>query len=327
MTETIRMQAEPASMPVRAYKDRVFRMIFKEKKEFLELYNAMNGSAYENPDDLVVTTLDNAIYMGIKNDVSFLLYDRLTLYEHQSTDNPNMPLRNLFYVSDIYSDLTKDANLYGSKLIRIPEPQFVVFYNGMREMPERFVLRLSDMYEAHSDHIALELETLVLNINLGCNRQLMERCQTLHDYAVFVDLIRGYAQNMPLKQAVELAIDECIRRDILGEFLRKNRAEVLKMSIYEYDEEKHMQQERNDAREEGWKAGKEAGIKEGQESGGLKRDISLICTKLRKGKSIRQIADDLEQDVDYVTDICKIAEKYAPDYDEEKIFEMLAKKE
>ena len=85
------------------HKDRVFRMIFRDKKEFLELYNAMNGTAYTNPEDLVVTTLENAIYMGLKNDISFLIYDQLALYEHQSTDNPNMPLRDLFYVSDIYS--------------------------------------------------------------------------------------------------------------------------------------------------------------------------------------------------------------------------------
>lgn len=95
---TAKQQANPADgpAPVRTYKDRVFRMIFKEKKEFLELYNAMNGTAYTDPEELVVTTLENTIYMGMKNDVSFLLHDKLSLYEHQSTDNPNMPLRNFY---------------------------------------------------------------------------------------------------------------------------------------------------------------------------------------------------------------------------------------
>ena len=130
--------------PAREYKDRLFRMVFKEKDQFLELYNALNGTAYDNPGDLTVTTLENAIYMGMRNDVSYLLYDRLALYEHQASINPNMPLRNLFYVSDIYSGLTKDSNLYGSKLVRLPEPQFVVFYNGADELPERSILRLSD---------------------------------------------------------------------------------------------------------------------------------------------------------------------------------------
>ena len=113
MKETLNTTEKSAAMPTvgsptpaLTYKDRIFRMIFKEKREFLDLYNAMNGTHYTNPDELTVTTLDNAIYLGMKNDVSFLLHDTLSLYEHQSTDNPNMPLRNLLYVSDIYSQLT-----------------------------------------------------------------------------------------------------------------------------------------------------------------------------------------------------------------------------
>ena len=126
-----------------------------------------DGTAYDNPDDLTVTTLENAIYMGMRNDVSYLLYDRLALYEHQASINPNMPLRNLFYVSDIYSGLTKDSNLYGSKLVRLPEPQFVVFYNGADELPERSILRLSDAFSHKGGEPKLELEVLVLNINPG----------------------------------------------------------------------------------------------------------------------------------------------------------------
>ena len=174
------------------YKDRIFRMIFKQKKNFLDLYNAMNNSNYSNPDDLTVTILENAIYMNMKNDVSFLLHDQLMLYEHQSTKNPNIPLRNLFYVSDIYSKLTKDKNLFGTKLIRIPQPRFVVFYNGIAKVPERFTLKLSDMFDHSDGQAALELVTQVFNINLGYNKALMERCRTLHDYAVFVDLVRRY---------------------------------------------------------------------------------------------------------------------------------------
>ena len=118
----------------RNYKDRVFRMVFKEKKALLALYNAMNGTAYEDEDALTVTTLENAIYMEMKNDVSFVLYDQLLLYEHQSTKNPNIPLRNLFYVSDVYSALTREEFLYGGIPVKIPEPKFVVFYNGVESM-------------------------------------------------------------------------------------------------------------------------------------------------------------------------------------------------
>ena len=227
-------------IPVRAYKDRIFRMIFKEKRALLALYNAMNDTAYQDPEELVITTLENAIYLGMKNDVSFMICDRLFLYEHQSTKNPNMPLRNLLYVADLYSVLTKDMFLYGELPVAIPEPRFVVFYNGEQKMEERAVLRLSDLYHPRTEHPYLELETLVLNINKGYNAELMEKCRELHDYSVFVALVREKRKNgMNLKHAVNEAIDECIHQDIMADFLRRNRAEVVKMSIYEYDEEKN----------------------------------------------------------------------------------------
>ena len=190
-------------IPVRAYKDRIFRMIFKEKRALLALYNAMNDTAYQDPEELVITTLENAIYLGMKNDVSFMICDRLFLYEHQSTKNPNMPLRNLLYVADLYSVLTKDMFLYGELPVAIPEPRFVVFYNGEQKMEERSVLRLSDLYRPRTEHPYLELETLVLNINKGYNAELMEKCRELHDYSAFVALVREKRKNgRNLKHAV-----------------------------------------------------------------------------------------------------------------------------
>ena len=255
-------QEEDAPVAARTYKDRIFRMIFDNRKELLMLYNAMNGTHYDNPEDLSVTTLDNAIYMNMKNDVSFVLNDRLMLYEHQSTKNPNMPLRNLFYVSDIYSSLTKDKNIYSSSLIKIPEPRFVVFYNGLDHVPEQSTLKLSDMYENASGETSLELITQVLNINLGYNKALMDNCETLHGYAVFVDLVRKYQKaEHTLKAAVAKAINKYIENGILADFLKDNKAEVLKMSIYEYDEAKHIQLERKEAREEGQQEERQNSIK------------------------------------------------------------------
>lgn len=274
------------------HKDRVFRMVFKEKQEFLELYNAMNGTSYTNPEDLEVTTLENAIYMGLKNDVSFLLYDELTLYEHQSTDNPNMPLRNLFYVADIYSKLAAKANLYGSRLVKIPEPKFVVFYNGKDELPERSELRLSDAFEKKSESMDLELKVLVLNINPGYNEELMEKCKSLRDYMIFVSRIREYSQYMALNKAVEISIQTCIDEDILAEFLRKNRAEVLKVSIYEYNEALHIQQERETAREDG--------LQQGLQRGALLERIGKIRRNSEKAWQAEDIADMLEEESDFV---------------------------
>ncbi len=227
------------AQPSREYKDGIFRMLFSEKPAFLELYNAMNGTDYDNPDDLIVTTLGNAIFISMKNDVSFLVYDRLPLYEHQSTKNRNMPLRDLFYVSSVLSALTVDDDLYGDTLVNIPEPTFVVFYNGVDDAPERQELLLSSAYYTKSENPALELRVTVYNINKGFNRDLMTRCRTLNDYMSFVALVREYNKSMSLAEAMSLAVDECIKNDVLADFLKKNKAEVIKMGICEYDEEKH----------------------------------------------------------------------------------------
>ena len=135
--KAFKKMAQVFGYPNREYKDRVFRMLLKEPKVALEVYNAMNGTSYDNPDELIITTLENAVYLGMKNDVSFILGTQLVLYEHQSTPNPNMPLRNLAYVACVYMAYVFGDNLYGRKLIKIPEPRFVVFYNGQTRCRNR----------------------------------------------------------------------------------------------------------------------------------------------------------------------------------------------
>lgn len=237
--------------PNRIYKSRLFELVFSDRKELLNLYNAMNGTDYEDPELLEINTLENAIYMSMHNDVSFIIDSRLALYEHQSTYSPNLPLRYLFYVSDLYSAETRAANLYGTRIIRIPAPRFVIFYNGEEEQPGSQVLRLSDMYAVKEEAPSLELEALMLNINPGYNQKLLESCKTLHDYSVYTSMVRTYAKTMDLEEAVEKAITECISNGILEDYLSKNQAEAKSVSIYEYDEEKHMRQEREESRIQG----------------------------------------------------------------------------
>lgn len=241
-------------LPVnRTYKSTIFIMLFEDRNNLLELYNAMSGKHYTDPELLEINTLENAIYMSIRNDISFLIDGRLSLYEHQSTYSPNLPLRFLFYISHLYSRMTKDRNLYGSKTVRIPTPEFVIFYNGRAEMPERHILKLSDMYNTkdRKRRAKLELEAVMLNISGEYNQKLKAACKTLREYAIYTDKIRKYADEMDLDDAVEHAIRECITEGVLKDFLEKHRAEAKEMSIFEYDQEKHMQQEREDA----WKGG------------------------------------------------------------------------
>lgn len=254
------------------FKARLFEMIFSRREELLQLYNAINGTDYQNPEELEINTLQNAIYMSMHNDISFLIDSRLSLYEHQSTYSPNLPLRFLFYVSDLYSDLTKDANLYGTKRVKIPTPKFIIFYNGVEERPDIEYLKLSDMY-TREERYALDLEAVLININPGHNEELMGMCKTLRDYSEYTERVRKYAEEESIDKAVERAITECIKEGILSEFLSKNRAEAKKMSIYEYDEEKHMRQEREASLEEGMEIGIKALIRDNQEGGKTKEEI------------------------------------------------------
>lgn len=245
------------SLPVnRIYKDRLYKMIFNNKSELLKLYNAINGTHYNDPAMLTITTLDNAIYMTMENDLSFIIDMRLALYEQQSTVNPNLPLRFLMYITDIYSAYTKDMNIYGSKKVQIPLPSFVIFYNGVKSQPDRTEFLLSELFHPTTDQPALELKAVMLNINKGHNQELMNACHTLRDYSEYVARIRTYSAEMPLTDAVEKAITECIHENILRDFLLKNRAEAKAMSIYEYDEEKTLRMFREEGYEDGERNGK-----------------------------------------------------------------------
>ena len=181
--------------------------------------------------------------------------------------------------------------------------------NGAEPQPDRKILRLSDLYTVRMKETQLELTAVLLNINRNHNRELMEACKDLKDYAEYVDRVRKYARELPLSEAVECAITECIREGILKEFLEKNRAEVKKMSIYEYDQEKHIRMERQDAWEEGVEAGRREGIKEGIKEGELRgRNVQLreqIKKKLDKGKSISRIAEELEETEERIRELIR----------------------
>ena len=291
----------------RQYKDTVFRMLFSEKENLLSLYNAVTGNAYQNADDLKIVTLENAIYMGMKNDLAFMLETNIYLYEHQSTINPNIPLRDLIYIGIEYQQYLNDKSLYSSKLQKIPAPKFMVFYNGTDAVDDRVELRLSNAYEHLAGEPDLELKVLMLNVNEGHNKELMEQCQTLKEYAIYVARVRKYTSEMNLNDAVARAIDECIKEGILVEFLRKNRSEVKMVSILEYDkewEEKKLRKAEYEAgRSEGIEIGKSEGIEIGKSEGieiGKSKGIEIgrdkamaefVCNMIKYGFSIEKIAE------------------------------------
>lgn len=240
-------------------------MIFGNRKAALELYNAINHSNYQNPEQLEITTIEGAIYMGVKNDLSFLIDSVMNLYEAQSTRNPNMPLRGLIYFARVYQGYVekRELDIYSGSRIKIPLPQYIVFYNGSQEEPDRREYRLSDAFERKQDSYCLECVATVLNINTGHNRQLMENCSLLWQYAFFVSKVRLYLERYPenLEGAVDMAVEECIEEDILADFLKKQRGEVKDVILTEYNAERHIKNEKKLSYEEGVKEGMEQGIK------------------------------------------------------------------
>ena len=284
----------------RNYKDTVFRMLFSDRKNLLSLYNAISGAHYDNPEMLEIVTLENAIYMGMKNDLAFIIDTDLFLYEHQSTYNPNMPLRDLFYISSEYQKLVDKKSLYSSILQKIPAPQFIVFYNGTEKRKDSWVNHLSEAFENLPGNPKLELEVLTININEGHNEELMEHCQTLKEYAKYVNCVRKYARELELNKAVKLAVDECIRNNILSEFLRANKSEVISMSIFEYDKEEEERKLRKAEYEAGVADGFNNGFNNGFNDGinTAKKDAAITLTELHM--PIEQIALALKVDIEAV---------------------------
>ena len=306
--------------PQRNYKDTLFRMIFSERSALLSLYNAVNETDYSNPEELQIVTLENAIYLNMKNDLAFIVDCRMSLYEQQTTVNPNMPLRNLIYVAKEYQGMASNRSLYSSRLVKLPTPYFVVFYNGTQAQPERKEMKLSDAFLTRVEEPALELKVLQLNIGTGQNGKLKEKCSLLAQYAEYVERVQGYAAKLPFQEAVELAVTECIREGILADFLLKNRAEAIEVSIFEYDEEKEIELFRAAEREEGREEGRAEGRKEGREEGRNRTLVEQVCKKLRKGQDAERIADDLEVALSEIQSICNAALPYAPDYDIESVY-------
>ena len=232
------------------HKDRVFKFLFgnPEHKDWtLALYNAINGSDYNNPDDIEFNTIDDAVYLGMKNDVSFIILDEINLWEHQSTYNPNMPMRFFLYAAKLYEKYIADTDYYpySSTLQVIPGSKCICFYNGTARQPERKILKLSDAFRGRAD---IEVLVTMININYGKNEQLMQESKQLNEYAQLVNAIRQNNKVLKdLEAAIDKAIDDMPDDSSIKKFLLLNRAEVKGMFLTEWDQEKVLAQERKDS--------------------------------------------------------------------------------
>ena len=326
------------------FKDNVFCMLYRDKRNLLDLYNALNNSHHTNVDELEVTTLNGGSYMKYKNDASFLLTMNLYMFEQQSSKNPNMPLRFLHYLSDVYRNMYSNDMLHRRSMIKLPVPHFVTFYNGLEKWIETDeVIKLSDMFELPVDKPEIEIEVRVININGDAD--ILKRCKTLHNYMTFVNKVRHKTDvdKLDIRTAVIKAIDECIEEGILVDFFEEHREEVVEVSIYDYDEEKTRKTLFEEAKEmcrDEVKAEVMAEARkelEGEVKAEIRKElegevkaeiidevklqntISLIVKKVKKNKPLSTIASELEKDVAEIEPIYKAVTEAAPDYDEETI--------
>lgn len=334
---------ELKELPVsRNVKDRLFRFIFsKDKRALLQLYNALNNSSYQDPDALEIITLQNVIYLSMKNDLAFTILGVLNLYEQQSTYNPNMPVRFFIYLAEEFQKVIHQQDekvLYGPERLTLPTPKCVVLYNGRKKIPEEQILRLSDSFTQSQVEPDVELKVRVLNINLGYNQAIMEKCHRLWEYSAFVEQLNTeLATGIGYKKATNRAIDFCIRNGILADILQESQAEVVGMILSEYNEKDYMAylkrwgrekgraeglaQGREEGRAEGLEAGRAEGLEvgraEGLEAGraeglayerekSLRKLIAKIQRKIVNNKTLDIIAAELDEDIDELRPIYEL---------------------
>jgi predicted transposase/invertase (TIGR01784 family) len=263
----------------REYKDSVFTLLFNDEKILAEVYGGITGRKIAPDVKIEIKTLKNILTNGVFNDVAFVMEDRLVvLIEHQSTINGNMPLRMLLYIAEIYNRLSKDKDLYSQYIFAIPRPEFIVLYNGVKDVPDKQVLRLSDMFkdvDGAGSPANLELVVTVYNINKGRNPEMAKRSPTLDGYETFIHTVRENEKTMSRKEAIKKAVVDCINQNILKTFLENHKREVVGMLLHE------------------WDLGQAVAVakEEGEELGMRKRTMEFAQKMKDKGKSIDEIIE------------------------------------
>ncbi|WP_039925812.1 Rpn family recombination-promoting nuclease/putative transposase [Treponema vincentii] len=271
----------------RRYKDSVFVDFFSEDKtaktNFLSLYNALHGTSYQSTAILKNIRLKQVLYMSFANDVSYLVDNKLiVLAEHQSTVNPNMPIRCLEYIARLYEQFYKSKEKYSRKQLAIPTPEFYVFYNGKEAYSDNSVLKLSDAFTQKQDEYALELSVKVININYDKGSPILKSSKPLEQYSRFVDTVRRHVA-IDRERGFEKAIKECIQHDILREYLKRKSKEVLNMLIGEYDYDTDIAVQREEA-------GKIA-FAQGVSQGSRQKALETAAAFKRFGFDIDKIAE------------------------------------
>ena len=301
----------------RKVKSTVFTTFFSDPENAAKLYTALDGIPAE-PEDIEYTTLEGVLFLARKNDMAFMVKNRvLVISEHQSTVNDNMPLRDVIYYGRTMEKLLEAVDIYRRKIIPIPTPEFFVFYNGNETYPPEKILKLSDSYIEKTNTPMLELLVKVININLPVGHDILEKCRPLYEYSWFVQKVKEYTKKLPDRDAaIEQAIRDCIQAGIFKEFVRKHGSEAVNMLFTQFN----MEDAKKIWQEEAYEDGEEAGIQQGIEQGEKFTLLKQIQRKLQKGKTVEQIAEELEESLENIMQICAAMEKCGLDAEVQEIY-------
>jgi len=277
------------------YKDTVFRHLFNINKIWLlKLVNAILGTNYNDHEAIITVSLEDVLFMNMKNDLCIIVDDTIILIEHQSTINENMPVRMFLYLARIYEKITnKDSkDLYGRRLVELPNPELIVLYNGREDYPAEKILKLSASFKkGKGKKKTVDLEVKALNINKGVNPELEHKCKALADYTSFIAKVREYENYCPVKEqdsfeeAIKSAIEYCINNDILKEYLTDYASEVINMLTAEFKLEDALEVARWEGREEGIEEGKAEGEKK----------VNYMLKLMKQGLSYEEIKKKVEK--------------------------------
>lgn len=254
-------EVKKSDNPNRKYKDTVFRRLFSEKDKIIELYNALEGTDYGLDTKVEIKTLESVFFIDRENDLCFTIADRyIVMGEHQSTINPNIPLRDSIYFGRIFEHLVKGDYIYGEKLVKIPTPEFYLMYNGTKDW-DTGLLRLSDCFESPAPENSMELVVKVVNVSYNEKSEVLQRSETLMGYSKLISYIQeGLKHELELSEAIDASIKRCINEGVLEKFLRENGREIGNMLYEEVTWENVVKLRSDQAYERGLDEGRKNGI-------------------------------------------------------------------
>ena len=251
----------------RNYKDSVFVDLFAHditaKENFISLYNALHDTNLDvKTTDVQPVMLEQVLYMKYYNDIAMLIDGKIViLIEHQSTINKNMPFRFLEYIARIYEKITTKDEKFGRKLVKLPIPEFYVFYNGKEDYPTESVMKLSDAFiqlgdnselknQLENANYPLEISVKVININVDKENLILKRCEALKQYSEFIEQVRFNIENA-VSEPFTSAIKQAIKKGFLSDYLNRKSTEVQNMLLAEYDYDTDIAVQRKEAFEDG----------------------------------------------------------------------------